>query len=57
MSDTPLTAAEAFEKAGCRPQCADAGPYKHWTCVEFDGTGLWCEPCIEWYKTYFSNNS
>lgn len=28
------------------PDCTDARPGERWSCVEFDGTGMWCESCL-----------
>lgn len=29
--------------------CQDANGSEGWTCIEFDGTGLWCSSCIAAY--------
>lgn len=30
-----------------RLPCLDARGSEGWTCVEFDGTGLWCDNCLQ----------
>ncbi len=30
------------------PECQDAGGEPGWTCVDNDGTGLWCDACLAW---------
>lgn len=32
--------------APSNPDCTDARPGERWSCVEFDGTGMWCESCL-----------
>lgn len=29
-----------------RLPCLDARGSEGWTCIEFDGTGLWCDNCL-----------
>jgi hypothetical protein len=26
--------------------CLDSGPDSDWSCIEGDGTGLWCDACL-----------
>jgi hypothetical protein len=27
-------------------ECLDSRGVEGWTCIEFDGTGLWCDACL-----------
>jgi hypothetical protein len=30
------------------PDCHDQHGNPAWSCIEFDGTGLWCDSCLAW---------
>lgn len=30
------------------PICQDRGEDEKWTCIVYDGTGLWCPACVLW---------
>lgn len=32
------------------PKCQDNRGDEHWTCIMYDGTGLWCDACTEWQE-------
>lgn len=34
------------------PECQDTMGMEGWTCVVYDGTGMWCPACILWSEEY-----
>ena len=36
--------------------CLDGAGTDYWTCIEFDGTGLWCDKCIKFWEQLNESN-